>query len=111
MSQVRGKINNPARAKQLHDFTGLRFKNITPTDIDGFVEFKDTLFVLMEAKFNGAELPYGQRLAIERLCKALQKAGKITAALVLTHNAYVDEEINFAGCVVSFEWAEFRVRN
>ena len=106
MSPIRGKINNPKRAKQLHDFSGLRFKNITPTDIDGFVEFQDKLFVLMEAKAGGAPLPGGQRLAIERLCLAITQSGRTAVALILTHNIPPEQEIDFAKCIVVEYWRD-----
>jgi len=34
----RGTIQNRERARQIIDFHGLRIRNITPTDIDGFIK-------------------------------------------------------------------------
>ena len=44
----RGVIRNRQFAQQLRDFSGLRFGKITPTDIDGFMDFGDRLFVVLE---------------------------------------------------------------
>ena len=63
----RGSIQFPDRARQLIDFSGLRYNKITPTDIDGFIEYHDEAIVFMEFKYGNAELPYGQKLALERL--------------------------------------------
>ena len=70
---IRGKIHNRERAQQIKDFQGLRFGNITPTDIDGLIEYKNKLFIIIELKFVGNELPFGQKLALERLCYVLGK--------------------------------------
>jgi hypothetical protein len=66
----RGEIRNRERAGQLIDFRGLRFNRITPTDIDGFIDFGNELFVVLEYKCGGAPLPQGQRLALERYASA-----------------------------------------
>lgn len=68
----RGKIRNPAIASQLRDYSGLQFcRGITPTDIDGFVEFDDKVFFFIELKQQNATLPKGQKLALERLVDAI----------------------------------------
>lgn len=85
MSQ-RGVIRNIKFARQRADFNGLRFGTITPTDIDGFVEFSDEVFIFMETKHGGAELPSGQRLALERVCDRVQAGGGEALVLVL-HNS------------------------
>lgn len=98
----RGKIRNRERAKQLRDFTGLLFKNITPTDIDAFVEFGDVLFVFIEAKQNGYSLPYGQKLGLERICDAIHRTEnekgrqRLAVLLVIEHETQCDEDIDCA---------------
>ena len=72
----RGEIKNRKYAAQLRNFSGLVYGTngtITPTDIDGLIEYEDKCFVFIEAKYEGAELPYGQRLALERLVDSLDK--------------------------------------
>lgn len=66
----RGEIRNRERAGQLIDFRGLRFNKITPTDIDGFIDFGNELFVVLEYKSTNAPMPYGQKLALERYASA-----------------------------------------
>lgn len=66
----RGQIRNEARNKQTIDYSGLRYKKITPTDIDGklhFFEIKRQLFVFIELKWNDAECEGGQRWAFQNL--------------------------------------------
>jgi len=100
---MRGKIQNRLRARQLRDFTGLRFGNITPTDIDGFVEFRDKLFVWIEAKLNGVPMDLGQRMALERQCDAVGETGRKAAVLVIEHDTSPSDDIDFASCPVR-EW-------
>lgn len=108
---MRGEIQNRERARQLRDFTGLRFGNITPTDIDGFVEFQDRLFVWMEAKLRDVPLCDGQRLALERLCDAVAATGRTAVVLILEHDTEPAQDIDFASCPVrelryQHEWRE-----
>ena len=100
---MRGKIQNRDRAKQLRDFTGLRFGSITPTDVDGFVEFRDKLFVWIEAKLAGAPVEQGQRMALERVCDAVSETERMAVVLVVDHNTDPTEDIDFASCSVR-EW-------
>ena len=80
-----GKIRNRNFARQLRDFSGLRWGKITPTDIDGFVDFQDKIFVFIETKFNGREMSTGQRMALERLCDACAAGGKHSIVLIASH--------------------------
>ena len=97
---MRGEIQHRERARQLRDFSGLRWHNITPTDIDGFVEFRDRLFVFFEAKLKGKDVPQGQRKALERLCDIVSETGRLSAALILEHETMPVEDIDFASCPV-----------
>lgn len=99
MSAERGVIRNRQHATQIRDFSGMRFGNITPTDIDGFMEFGDRTFIFMESKFGNSELLLGQRLALERLCDACHAAGKASLLLVLQHHTIGD--IAFASTQVT----------
>jgi len=64
---ARGRIRKPELARVIHDFSGIRLKNITPTDIDGFIEHNNELMIFFEIKYKNSPLPFGQRLALERL--------------------------------------------
>lgn len=57
-------IRNRFRAKQLIDFGGLQYEQITPTDIDGLIEYRNIAYIIYEFKYADAEMPFGQRLAI-----------------------------------------------
>jgi len=94
----RGKIINRNYATQIRDFSGLRFNNITPTDIDGFIDFHNEWFVIMEFKHGDSPLPYGQRLAIERLVDIVEKAGKKSIGIVANHN--ISQDIDCANTIV-----------
>jgi len=86
----RGKIRNRKWASQIRDFSGLRFGKITPTDIDGFIDFHDKAFIFIETKHGTANLPYGQKLALQRLCDASQAAGKRSLVVVASHETSND---------------------
>lgn len=97
---LRGATTYKERAKQGRDFTGLRYGNITPTDIDALIEYKNEAYVFIEAKSNGAEMSFGQKLALERLCDDLQRI-KPTLLVLVTHNTPSNQEIDFAQAKVS----------
>ena len=97
----RGSIQFRERSRQIIDFGGLRYKNITPTDVDGLIEYKGKAYVLMEMKYGKAEMPYGQRLAIERMIDDFSKSGKIATAFLCEH--YVEnpnEDIDASKTIV-----------
>jgi hypothetical protein len=82
---MRGQIEFAARAKQINDFSGLRYGNITPTDIDGVIEYKNKAYVWIETKYLEKSLPHGQRLCIARLVDDADKAGKEAIAIIVEH--------------------------
>lgn len=106
----RGVVWSAKRAGQLRDFSGLRWNTITPTDLDGFLDFGNQLFVFIELKLTGKPLPWGQRLALERLCDAthLERA-RDSLAIVAEHNTPAGDVIDVANAKVierryRFEW-------
>jgi hypothetical protein len=70
---------------QPKDFGGLRWGNIIPTDIDGFLDFGNRLFIFFELKYGDAKMPLGQRLALERQCDRCQQGGVNTYTLIIQH--------------------------
>jgi len=64
----RGTPRNLGHIRERANFKGLRFGTITPTDIDGLIEFEGKCCIFMETKHGDADLPVGQRLALERNC-------------------------------------------
>jgi len=89
----RGKIRNREWAARLRDFSGLRFGKITPTDIDGFMDFNNKVFVYIETKRGNAKLPYGQKLAYERLCDCTDETGRRGLVVVAS---YIDDKNDIA---------------
>jgi hypothetical protein len=102
----RGQIGDVAKATQWRDYSGLRFeRNITPTDIDGSVDFDGELFVMLEHKSKGAPMSYGQRLHLESITKAINSGGKNAACLICEHDTPTDQPINGADAkVVEYLW-------
>jgi len=97
----RGAIRNRNYRAQVADMSGLRWGNITPTDIDAFLDFGDRIFVFIESKFKGTFFGGGQMLALERLCDASNNPPRRFAfALVVDHQTPPDQDIDYANTVV-----------
>lgn len=94
-ASTRGEIKNRFYATRIRDFRGLRFKNITPTDIDAFIEYRGLGFVFIESKYGSAPLPFGQKLALERLVDECQKP-----ALLIVGSHTNSGDIDFAALSV-----------
>lgn len=113
---ARGEIENRERFRQIVNFKELTFgpnNNITPTDIDGFIDFDNKLFIVIELKLSGTEMKRGQELAIERLIDNLECSGKHAVALIAEHEvADTREDIDVYKCRivkarVHKEWHSF----
>lgn len=86
---MQSRINNPRRAKQLIDFKGLEIDGyIYPTDIDGLIEYKDSEYILFEVKHGNAEVPFGQRLALQRMVDDFTKIGKQAVVFICEHTRW-----------------------
>jgi len=102
MPSKRGIITNRKRAKQIRDFSGLRYRNITPTDIDGLIEYHNKAYILIEIKYGDAELPNGQKLALKRLTDDLESSGKPTLFIIASHQtSNCNNDIDVAKTIVS----------
>lgn len=96
----RGKIYNEKRARQKVVFEGMTyFGTITPTDIDGFFEIHNKLFVLFELKAFGAKMPYGQRLALERLADEVGRQ-KEAVLFIAHHDTPPEKDVIAAEAIV-----------
>jgi hypothetical protein len=90
-------IRNREQMGQLKDFTGLRFGNCMPTDIDGFIDFGGKLFIFIEAKYQGAELSRGQRVALERLNDACHSPpSRYSFLFLVAHSSGSDIDLSQA---------------
>lgn len=73
--------------KQLIDFKGLELDGkIYPTDIDAIIEYHDSEYIILEVKHNKADVPWGQRLCLQRMVDDFTKVGKKAVAIVCEHN-------------------------
>ncbi len=88
------------------NFNNMHFDKISPMDFDAFMEFKDKLFIFIETKYLDAQMPFGQQLALERLCDACQNAGKISVVFFTSHNNNSDEDnIDLGNSIVTkYRW-------
>ena len=99
------------KARQLHDFAGLRFGNKVPTDIDAFLDLGNRAFVFVEAKYAEAPLPLGQRLALERLCTACVSETRAAYVLVASHNTPAPEDVDLGAAMVTTIFRDGRWRS
>lgn len=108
---MRGKITHIKRSQQVSDFSGLLLShNITPTDIDGLIEYHNEKYVFFEVKYMNRELPYGQRLALERLVNDTALANKASVAIVCEHDEHdVNKQVDVANTVVR-EYYGYKVK-
>lgn len=82
----RGKIQYQDHARQLLIYEGMTFGRITPTDIDGVIEYHDEAVILYECKHADAEIPRGQKIALVRIIDDLQAANKEAILLICEHH-------------------------
>lgn len=102
MATTRGQITYPARAKQIRDFRGLEFGTITPTDIDGVIDYHHRGWFIMDLKLIGAPMLDGQRKALERMTDDLYMAGRLALCVIAEHNTPNPEEpIDAANALVT----------
>lgn len=85
-NENRGTFQYDRRARQLIRFEGLRYGNITPTDIDVFAEYHDRAFIFAEIKHRDAQMPRGQGLALTRLVDRLRRGGTEAVLLLCEHD-------------------------
>lgn len=100
MQTTRGKIRDEEKAKQLRDYSGLCFGTITPTDIDGLIEYHNIGYVIMELKYGNSQLDAGQELALKRLTDDLATSGKNTICIIASHETKPEFPIDVANTQV-----------
>lgn len=97
MSTERGVIQNKARAKQLNSFKDLiRMRNITPTDIDGLIDYNGKAFIYLEGKMKEKRIEDGQKRALENVVLSHWKASHPAMVLLFWHDTPLDSEIPVA---------------
>ena len=113
MENKNNHIKYEDRAKQLIKFTGLDYNNISPTDIDGIIEYKNKAYIIIELKYNNTPLPFGQQLALERMTRDLGHF-KDVLIVIADHNIKdPKKDIQLAECKVrkiymsnQYQWRE-----
>lgn len=106
----RGGIKFPDRYKQLISYEGMvRRRRITPTDIDGFIDYNGVSFIYIEGKLEGKSIDYGQRKALEHSVNSHVKAGHHAVAIIFRHNSKAEEIImakdkNVSEIYFKYEW-------
>lgn len=98
MESIRGEIYNRPRAKQINNFNGLIYGAITPTDIDGVIDFHGKCFVFLEMKYRDTPLPFGQRLAFERI---VNNSKRPAICIIARHDMQPDLDVDVKNCMVS----------
>lgn len=102
---LRGQIRDEEMARQIRDFSGLRWGKITPTDIDGSifgVEFGNEIFIFFELKYLNTELPTGQMIYFERLVDVVA-ATKRALGIIARHDIPPDK-IVYVAPLVDFKY-------
>jgi hypothetical protein len=85
----RDELKFKGRARQINSFLGLiRRRNITPTDIDGIIDYNGKAFVILEGKYGDAELPKGQKMALENLANAILESKKKVVVIIFRHHVH-----------------------
>lgn len=103
----RGTFQSIETAKQMVSFEGMRFfgrtgrRNVTPTDIDGFIQLEnENAFIFFELKHHG-DAPEGQKLALKAMCDAIEKGGAHAVAFISVHGTEKEEMISAKDSIVT----------
>ena len=108
----RGCIRHLDRYKQLISYEGMvRRRKITPTDIDGVIDYNGVCFLYIEGKFEDAPMDFGQQKAIEHMVNSHIKAGHPACAIVFRHHCNAETIIVAKDQYVSkiyyrYEWKD-----
>ncbi len=75
--------------------------SISPTDIDGYIDYHGKSHIFFEIKLAGTPVKLGQRIAMERICDDLNKV-RPTIYIIATHNQVNAEiPIDVSGTLVT----------
>lgn len=99
---MRGIIQNRERKKQIIDFRNIKYKKITPTDIDVIIDFGGRAFVVVELKHGDAPIPDGQRICLENMVRGWANGG--VKAIAIIGNHFIDncnEDVLLDECKVN----------
>lgn len=97
----RGVIVNRQLGSQIKDYSGLRHDKITPTDIDGIIEYKDFAYLIIELKYPNVALPKGQEICLERLIRDLQTIKPQSILIIGEHHTPKEDDIDVSGADIT----------
>lgn len=99
--EKRGSYNHRRMGKQLLRFDGISYGNVTPMDIDGFIEWHDKKRVMLEIKLQNVPILTGERLALERMVDDFARLGKESMAVIADHKVFdTNEDVIVRECLV-----------
>lgn len=105
MEEVRGRIIYRDRKRQIITFENVRYGKITPTDIDGSMDYHGDVFCFIEVKYGDAKVKRGQKEHLRCLVDRLHEAGCEAVAVVVQHDvANPEEDVDVASCIVREEY-------
>jgi hypothetical protein len=86
---------NESLVRNFNILTGIKFGNIRPMDVDGFIEIHNKLFIFIETKHGNSPLHGAQKMALERLSDAVHNpsADKHSYLIVVSHNDIGDIDV------------------
>lgn len=96
----RGTIQFKGRARQVITYDGMTFNKISPTDVDGLIEYRGKAYIVYEVKYDGAEMSQGQKLALTRMADDFKSAGKEAVLLICEHHNSAQTDVLLADTVV-----------
>jgi hypothetical protein len=92
--------NDAAIRNSFNILTGIKFGNIRPMDVDGFIEIHNKLFIFIETKHGISPLQGAQKMALERLNDAVHTPPTKNAyLLVASHES--DGDIDVANSLIT----------
>ena len=96
------RIHDKKNMKQLLDFSGCSVgEGIYPTDIDALIEYRNSEYIIFEVKYRDFEVPFGQRVALQRMVDDFTKVGKQAIVMVCSHPVKnPDKPVLLAKCKV-----------
>lgn len=101
MGLMNDLIRNQKQIRNFNDLTGLRFGRIYPTDIDGFLDIRNKLFIFIETKYQNSPVPQGQKAALVNLVDSLHNPAKEKYAYCLVVSHYSEGDVDVANGLVT----------
>lgn len=100
-----GVVRNRNLVGQIIQFGNIRYGKMSGTNIDYFMDFYGIGFIFVEAKFGGGMPPFGQKLALQRICNACSKGGVLSAVVIAGHTCH-NQDIVLAECMATHKYYE-----